>query len=103
MNQRVLILTRDQSEFKRDFDALNMTDIQFIAPETEEEILKELKDVEIIFWNPPIIKRYINKAQNVKWVQSSFAWIDALVSKDLKNDYLLTNVKDVYGGIMSKK
>jgi len=102
MNHKVLILTRDQEEFKRDFDALNIPNLEFIAPKTEEEILLEIEDIEIIFWNPPIIKKYINKAKKVKWVQSSFAWIDALISDDLQDDYTLTNVKDVYGWIMSE-
>lgn len=102
MKQKVLILTRDQKEFKRDFDALNIENLEFIAPETEQEILQEIEDIEIIFGNPPIIKKYINKAKKVKWVQSSFAWIDALISDSLKKDYSLTNVKDVYGWIMSE-
>jgi len=50
-----------------------------------------------LFGNPPIIRKYINQANNVKWVQSSFAGVDALIADDLKSDYTLTGVKDVYG------
>jgi phosphoglycerate dehydrogenase-like enzyme len=46
--------------------------------------------------------KYINKAEKLKWLQSTFAWIDALNNENLKKDYILTNVRDVYWPIMSE-
>lgn len=47
--------------------------------------------------NPILAKQYINDAKNVVWVQSTFAGIDAMNAESLRKDYILTNVRDVYG------
>jgi len=97
---KLLILTRDQKEFLNDIELLCLENIEIFAPENEEDILKHIEDAEVIFWNPILLSKYINDAKSVKWVQSSFAWIDALNHPDLQKNYILTNMRDTYGEII---
>jgi len=99
---KVVICTREQAEFKKLVGEYNLPDIDLHAPKTEEELLKHIQDAEVIFANPILLSNYINKAEKVKWVQSSFAWIDALNNDILKKDYTLTNMRDTYGEIISE-
>ena len=95
-----MVLNRDslESEIKK----LNLSDLEIIIPESEEEIIDNIKDVNIILWNPYIVKKYLHLADNLVWLQSIFAWVDVLVSEDLRSDYILTNVKETYGKEMSE-
>jgi len=99
---KLLLLTRRQKVFKKEVEALWLPDLEILAPEDEQGILEHIHEADIIFWNPPIAQKYINKAKKLQWMQSTFAGIDAMVHKELKNDYTLTNVKGVYGAIMAE-
>ncbi|MCD5375151.1 D-2-hydroxyacid dehydrogenase [Candidatus Gracilibacteria bacterium] len=102
MKNKILLITRGQKLFKEEVISLGLNNADIYAPEDEEGILEHIVDADIIFGNPLIVQEYINKAKNLKWMQSSFAGIDAMVQEGLQTDYTLTNVKDVYGAIMSE-
>lgn len=97
-----MVITRNQEVIWGRMNNLWLENIEFIIPKNEEEILKDIADVNIITWIPFLISPYVNKAEKLEWLQSSFAWIDALIKPDLKSDYILTNVKDIYGMIMAE-
>jgi phosphoglycerate dehydrogenase-like enzyme len=99
---KLLILTRQQKTFLQKTQSLNLPDLEIFAPETHAEIEAILPEVNLILANPFVAKNYVNQASNLKWLQSTFAGIDALVSPNLRQDYLLTNVKDAYGRIMAE-
>ena len=47
-------------------------------------------------------KHHLNNATSLRWLQSTFAGVDALLGDSLRRDYLLTNVKDTYGAVMAE-
>lgn len=102
MKKKLLVITRDQKEFKQLIETYNFDDLDIYIPEDEAGILEHIEDAEIIFWNPLITRNYINRAKKLKWMQSTFAWIDAMNKDDLKKDYILTNMRNIYGEIMSE-
>lgn len=95
-----MVITKDFK--KSDIENLQLQELEIIFPKSEKEILQQIANVNILFGNPPMIQKYINIADNLEWFQSSFAWIDSLVKQNLKQDYILTNVKDTYGKEMSE-
>lgn len=97
MKHSCLVFVRDHDAFKQNVDNYIYDDLEIIYGRNEEIINEYLPKVNILFGNPPIIKNYINNARSVQWVQSSFAGVDALVADNLRADYILTGVKDVYG------
>jgi len=99
---KLLILTNEQKDFKGFIEGFHFDNLDICVPTSEDEILENIEHAEIILWNPKITVKYINKAKNLKWLQSTFAGIDALNKEWLKKDYILTNVRDVYGPIMSE-
>jgi len=99
---KVVICNREPIEYKALVDACDLPNIELYAPSDEQELIEHIADAEVIFANPIMLSRYINYAKNVKWVQSSFAGIDALNDDSLKKDYILTNMKDAYGEIIAE-
>jgi len=99
---KVVICNREPVEYKFLVEECNLPNIELYAPESEQELITHLKDAEVIFANPIMLSKYINQAKNVKWVQSSFAGIDALNHKELQKNYILTNMRETYGEIMAE-
>jgi phosphoglycerate dehydrogenase-like enzyme len=97
-----LILTRDQRQFHDTLSQMKLPELTLYAPEDEDEIQSVLPTAEIIFANPNLIKHHLNNATSLRWLQSTFAGVDALLSDSLRRDYLLTNVKDTYGAVMAE-
>ena len=102
MKNKLLVLTRNQQDFKKELAKLNLPKLEIIVPKNQKEIEENIAKVNIILGNPPIVKKYLPQAENLIWLQSTFAGIDALVSDDLRRDYILTNVKDTYGEAMAE-
>jgi phosphoglycerate dehydrogenase-like enzyme len=97
-----LVLTRDCDEFEKKLQKCNLPNLNIIIGRNKEIIKKYLPKVDIIFGDPPTIKNYISQASSLKWVQSNFAGIDALIGENLPKNYTLTNVKNTYGKPMAE-
>lgn len=61
-----------------------------------------LENADIIFGEPSIIKDMLGDAKNLKWVQATWAGVEPLLTKGLRRDYILTNARGVFGGLMSE-
>ncbi|PMJ96705.1 D-2-hydroxyacid dehydrogenase [Vibrio sp. 10N.261.55.A7] len=89
----------------------NFTHKLYILTEQDETYLSELRkhslpDLEvttnrseatIVLASPPIIAKQLEDFPNLEWMQSVYAGIDSLMLPTLRQDYLLTNVKGIFG------
>ncbi|MGB1010519.1 MAG: D-2-hydroxyacid dehydrogenase [Thiolinea sp.] len=57
---------------------------------------------DILLGYPAYLSEVLDEAQQLKWVQSTSAGVEELCSKGLRRDYTLSNIKDVFGPIMSE-
>lgn len=99
---KLLIITRDQQQFYDTISNLHLEWLEIFAPMEEKEIINLLPEADIILVNALLFTKYVNRIRDGIRVQSTFTWIDALISEELKTSYTLTNIKDVYGPIMSE-
>ncbi|WP_028024477.1 D-2-hydroxyacid dehydrogenase [Enterovibrio calviensis] len=60
-----------------------------------------IEDANVVLADPPRIAPHIEQAQKLIWLQSTFAGCDALLANP-KRDYQLTNVRGVFGPLMSE-
>ncbi|WP_325891077.1 D-2-hydroxyacid dehydrogenase [Grimontia sp. NTOU-MAR1] len=65
------------------------------------QITEDISKANIILADPPKFAPKLEKAENLQWLQSTFAGCDALLTKP-KSDYQLTNVRGVFGPLMSE-
>ena len=65
------------------------------------QITEEISTANIILADPPKLAPDLDKAKNLKWLQSTFAGCDALLTKP-RSDYQLTNVRGIFGPLMSE-
>lgn len=98
----ILVLSRHQEEIKRRLDALELEGATIYAPLSDDTISEVIAEANILLGPSPKLADWIAKATNCQWAQSTFAGIDALVSEQLPQNYILTNVKDTYGKCMAE-
>lgn len=102
MKNTLLIATEEPLDFEKLVRDYNLPDLEIVVATNETEIAEKIWDANIVLTNPLVSKDYIHLGNKIEWIQSTFAWVDALVAPKMKRDYILTNVKDTYGKHMSE-
>ena len=102
MANTLLVLTRDQDIYFETLKKRNLPDLKIVAPKNDAEIKEILPLANIILGDPPQSFKFINEARNLKWMQSTFVGVDLLMQEGLRRDYALTNVKEIYGGVIAE-
>lgn len=57
---------------------------------------------EIVFGAPTMIRDTLSHLPNLRWAQASWAGVEPLLDPSLRRDYVLTNARGVFGGLMSE-
>ncbi|MCY9805257.1 D-2-hydroxyacid dehydrogenase [Vibrio scophthalmi] len=60
-------------------------------------ITNQRNEADILLAAPPRLATQLDDFTNITWVQSTYAGVDALINHSLRQDYLLTNVKGIFG------
>jgi len=58
--------------------------------------------VEVVLADPGLIAPHFAQLPNVKWVQSTFAGVDAIIKQGLPHGVVLTNIRGVFGQAMAE-
>lgn len=56
----------------------------------------------ILLAAPPMAARYLDEFPKLEWLQSVYAGVDALVIEPKRSDYVLTNIKGIFGQLISE-
>ncbi|MEF1312171.1 D-2-hydroxyacid dehydrogenase [Vibrio mytili] len=59
-------------------------------------------EAQIILADPPLLSQRLDEFSQLEWVQSTFAGVNALMSRDLRQDYTLTNVRGIFGPLIAE-
>ncbi len=94
MSHKLLILAQDKKKYhalieEAHFDGLEIVD-------------QPSHDVDIILGEPSLIKVALVSLPALTWAQSIWAGIEPLVGPASRRDYILTNARGVFGGLMSE-
>ena len=99
---RLLILTEDADKFVPLIEAAELPQLDIVSACEIEAAAELAVDCNIILGEPPLVGLVIARAQALEWVQSSWAGIDRLCQPELRRDYMLTGVKEIFGGLISE-
>ena len=59
-------------------------------------------DADLVFGEPTLIRAALAQLPRLRWVQATWAGVEPLLGPDLRRDYILTNARGVFGGLMSE-
>lgn len=90
---RLLILSKHADAYRRLVEAAALPDLAFAADEAS---------CDIVFGEPSLVAPALPRLAGVRWVQSTWAGVEPLLDPALRRDYVLTNARGVFGGLMSE-
>ncbi|MFT5193585.1 MAG: phosphoglycerate dehydrogenase-like enzyme [Cellvibrionaceae bacterium] len=104
MNNNILVLTsKSELEIYRQLIASyewQGADIQFTTDPAEAEALAST--AQIFFGSPDRIVPLLSQAAKLAWVQSTWAGVEPFVKPNGRNDYILTNVRGIFGRLIAE-
>ncbi|MCG9683987.1 D-2-hydroxyacid dehydrogenase [Vibrio sp. Isolate23] len=89
---KVYLLTENNDAYQKQLDALQLPDLAITQMPDEACILLA---------SPPLAAKKLNDFPHLEWMQSVYAGVDALATVE-KSDFLLTNVKGIFGQQISE-
>ncbi len=93
---KVLILSRFADQYRRLLEEAHLPGLEIVSEE------QDWAECAIVFGEPGLIRPALGKLPGLRWVQSTFAGVDALLDPALRRDYTLTNMRGVFGGLMAE-
>ncbi len=90
---KLLILSHETDEYCKLIEQANLPNLEIVTDQAE---------CEIILGEPRLLREVLPNIPNVKWIQSMYAGVEALMDPSLRRDYILTNARGVFGELMSE-
>jgi phosphoglycerate dehydrogenase-like enzyme len=90
---KLLILSRDEDEYRRLIESAGLPDLEFAVDPNESDI---------VLGEPKLIQDVLPLLSTLKWAQSIYAGVEPLVDPAQRRDYILTNARGVFGELMSE-
>jgi phosphoglycerate dehydrogenase-like enzyme len=98
---QVLILSKHAEEYRHLIQAARLPGLEKLASATNpSDALALGDDFDVVFGEPSLIREVIDRLRDLRWVQATYAGVEPLLDPSLRRDYLLTNARGVFGGLM---
>jgi phosphoglycerate dehydrogenase-like enzyme len=101
VKDKLLILTRNSNRYKELLQKRHFDNLDLVACDRADAPREHLGDCNMILGEPVLVAEVVDAARRLQWVQSVFAGVEALMRPGIRKDYVLTNVKGVFGPMMS--
>jgi len=106
---KLLLLTRENDQYRQLLAQQSLFDLEIVEDITghigdrpDNSISDNIHQADIWLAEPHLAAAMLPHATKLKWIQSTFAGVDALMKPSLPHDYLLTNIRGVFGPLMSE-
>ena len=100
--QRLLILSCDARRYYELLCAAQPPNLEITAPEHGDSPPRDLDAYTIILGEPDRVAAALPHATRLRWVQSTFAGVDALCLPHQPRNYILTGVKGIFGPLIAE-
>ncbi len=101
LNQ-LIILSKDFEIYKQIIEQARLPGLTILAMDDPGEAIPCGTECNLLFGEPSLLSEVINHLPNLKWVQTSWAGVEPLFALGMRQDYVLTNARYVYGPMMSE-
>lgn len=99
---RLLILSRNAARYGRLLESAGLEGLAWHAADTVEGAREAARRAAIILGDPHLVAGILADAPELRWVQSTYAGVDALLPLPPARRFILTHVKGVFGPLMSE-
>jgi len=99
---RLLILSRHARDYHRLVDAARLPDLEVTSAADPAEVAPRAAQFDLAFGEPSLLKQILPAMPALRWTQATWAGVEPLLDPALRRDYVLTNARGVFGGLMSE-
>lgn len=94
----LLILSKQADAYRSLLEATQLPDLQILDGARAGNFAL----AKIVFGEPDLIRAHLPDLVSLKWAQSTWAGVEPLLDASLRRDYVLSNARGVFGGLMSE-
>jgi phosphoglycerate dehydrogenase-like enzyme len=99
---KLLVLSKHADEYRKLVEATGLPELEIFAASSVGDAKTIGMDCEIVFGEPTLIREALPELKQLRWVQATWAGVEPLLDPSLRRDYILTNARGVFGGLMSE-
>ena len=99
---KLLILSVDAAKYDRLIKAANLSQLEVVTAGDTGAAVEMIAGCNIILGDPKLVGEVLESAEQLAWVQSSWAGVDHLCQPGLRRDYVLTGAKGIFGSLISE-
>ncbi|QSX29488.1 D-2-hydroxyacid dehydrogenase [Shewanella cyperi] len=97
MSHKLLLLTRENERYRQLLASCHLPGLQLLDDDPAN-----IRRADIWLAEPALAAPLLAHADQLRWMQSTFAGVDLLVKPKQRRDYCLTNVRGIFGPLMSE-
>ncbi len=101
-SHNLLILSKHCEAYKQLIEQEKLPGLFVVAFSDPNQAVYAGDRYDLAFGEPSLFSKVITHLPEVKWLQSSWAGVEPLVQPNLRYDYILTNIRNVYGPMISE-
>lgn len=99
---KLLILSAEAAKYTKLIRAADLRQLEVRSTSDVESAKPLIAGCNMMLGDPPLIGQLLPFADQLEWVQSSWAGVDHLCRQNLRRDYTLTNAKGIFGPLVSE-
>jgi phosphoglycerate dehydrogenase-like enzyme len=99
---KLLILAQDAEKYTKLISKAQLQHLEIRHTRDPRQAGTMIAGCNIILGDPPLVSEVLASADQLEWVQSSWAGVDQLCRTGLRRDYTLTGAKDIFGRLISE-
>lgn len=98
----LLLLSRDNPDYHRRLQEAGLPGLEIQRADSLAEAEPLIAQANIVLGEPARLVPLLTRAKAMKWMQSTYAGVEALLGDGHRQDYQLTNVRGIFGPLMSE-
>lgn len=98
----LLILTKHPDEYRRLIEGADCPDLAIVASADVDDGLARGGHCDILLGDPTRVKAALPHLPRLVWTQLTWAGVEPMLDPALRRDYVLTNIRGVFGPLMSE-
>jgi phosphoglycerate dehydrogenase-like enzyme len=99
---KALVLTKYPDEYRTLIEAADLAGLSVVATADVDEGLARAADSDILVGDPARVIAALPHMRSLRWVQLTWAGVERMLDPALRRDYVLTNIRGVFGPLMSE-
>lgn len=99
---KLLIIADNAEEYVHHLRQRSLPQLDIAVATSSEQAKPLIAEANVILAKPAMVTPILHQATRLQWLQSAFAGIEPFCAPELRQDYCLTGVKEIFGPLMSE-